>query len=136
MSFEHDGSEYVSREEAARCLCVNVRTVDRYGEQGKLQRFVRLDRIVYKREEVEALAAPVPYESVMPISLKRRRAKSTNREKKKSRSNCRVTAALLFVFFAPLGHGIHLMRALYFVLYHTDCPHYIHHIQSVVSAMG
>jgi len=58
---EHNGmKQFVTRKEAADLLGVNVRTIDRYGDQGRLQRYMRLDRIVYKREDVEALNEPVP----------------------------------------------------------------------------
>lgn len=61
MGDEHNGmGEYVTRQEAADLLGVNVRTVDRYADQGRLKRYLRVTRIVYKREEVEALNKPVP----------------------------------------------------------------------------
>jgi Helix-turn-helix domain len=63
---EHNGmSEFVTRKDAARLLRVNVRTIDRYANQGALRRYIRVTRIVYKREEVEALGKPVP---IMPPS--------------------------------------------------------------------
>jgi hypothetical protein len=54
------GDEFVTRQEAAELLGVNVRTIDRYTQESRLQRYMRLNRIVYKREDVEALNEPVP----------------------------------------------------------------------------
>jgi excisionase family DNA binding protein len=45
--------EFLTRSEAAALLKVTVTTLDRWTDQGKLQRYGLGNRILYKRSEVE-----------------------------------------------------------------------------------
>jgi len=65
-------NEFITRQEAAEMLDVNVRTVDRLACQGRLQRYIRLTRIVFRREDVERLNEPVP---VVPMPAEEETAK-------------------------------------------------------------
>ena len=46
--------EYLTRNEVAELLKINVNTVDRWSRDGKLKRYGIGDRIFYKRSEVES----------------------------------------------------------------------------------
>lgn len=45
--------EFLTRNEVAELLKINVNTVDRWSKEGKLKRYGISDRIFYKRSEVE-----------------------------------------------------------------------------------
>lgn len=45
--------EYLTRNEVADLLKINVNTVDRWSKEGKLKRYGISDRIFFKRSEIE-----------------------------------------------------------------------------------
>lgn len=91
-----DRRVYVTRNEAACLLHVNVRTVDRYGASGKLPRYVHVDRVVYLREDVERLNRLLPYSEWM--------------SGKNVTAKCYAVAVAVFLLALPvLAHAAHAL---------------------------
>lgn len=52
---QHEGDEYLSPEEASSMLGVSRRTIERYVKEGRIQRYRRGVRVLFKRSDVERL---------------------------------------------------------------------------------
>lgn len=52
---QHKGEEYLSPEEASSALGVSRRTLERYAKDGRIQRYRRGMRVLFKREDVDQL---------------------------------------------------------------------------------
>jgi excisionase family DNA binding protein len=55
-----DDDEYLTPEEAAALLRVSRRTVERYAKQGRIGRYRKGFRVLFKRSEVEQLRDEAP----------------------------------------------------------------------------
>lgn len=52
---QHNGEDYLSAEESASRLGVSRRTVERYAETGKIKKYRKGTRVLFKKTEIESL---------------------------------------------------------------------------------
>jgi len=52
---QHGGEEYLSPEEASSMLGISRRTLERYAKEGRIQRYRRGMRVLFKQSDVEKL---------------------------------------------------------------------------------